>query len=105
MIRATSGIQWGKAQIRVLEGGQVHGKNNFLKNDRYECRRNSCTTIHIVCSVFVFVPRVRVFRVSTDKGFSCDILFDIRVGSKNSTRPNLSRHQPRRLDHALSRTT
>jgi hypothetical protein len=25
-IRATSGIQWGKAEIRVLEGGRVHKK-------------------------------------------------------------------------------
>jgi hypothetical protein len=27
-IRVTSGIQWGKAQIRVLEGGRVH--ENFF---------------------------------------------------------------------------
>jgi hypothetical protein len=33
------GIQWGKAQIRVLEGVWVHGKNNLLKNDRYDCNQ------------------------------------------------------------------
>jgi hypothetical protein len=36
-IRETSGIQWDKAQIRVLERGRVHEKNNLLKNDRYDC--------------------------------------------------------------------
>jgi hypothetical protein len=35
-IRATRGIQWGKAQIRVLEGGQVHRKIVFAENDRYD---------------------------------------------------------------------
>jgi hypothetical protein len=37
MIRVMSGIQWGKAQIRVLEGGRVHEKKKLLKNDRYDC--------------------------------------------------------------------
>ena len=36
-IRETSGIQWGKSQIRVLEGGRVHEKKILLKNDRYDC--------------------------------------------------------------------
>jgi hypothetical protein len=36
MIRATRGIQWGKAQIRVLEGGWVHAICFLLKNDRYD---------------------------------------------------------------------
>jgi hypothetical protein len=36
-IRATRGIQRGKAQLRVLEGGWVHGKKKLLKNDRYDC--------------------------------------------------------------------
>jgi hypothetical protein len=31
MIRAMRGIQWGKAQIRVLEGVQVHGKKQFVE--------------------------------------------------------------------------
>jgi hypothetical protein len=35
-IRAKSGIQWGKSQIRVLEGVQVHNKKQLLKNDRYD---------------------------------------------------------------------
>jgi hypothetical protein len=29
--------------------------------------------IDVVCSVFVFVPMVMVFRVSIDKGFPCAI--------------------------------
>jgi hypothetical protein len=38
MIRVTSRIQWGKAQIRVLEGGRLHKKHFFfLKNYRYDC--------------------------------------------------------------------
>jgi hypothetical protein len=30
-------------------------------------------TIDLVCYVYVFVPRVRVFKVSIDKGLSCVI--------------------------------
>jgi hypothetical protein len=29
--------------------------------------------IDLVCSIFVSIPRVRVCRVSTDKGFPCAI--------------------------------
>jgi hypothetical protein len=36
-IRAVRGIQWGKSQIRVLEGGRVHAIFFLLKNDRYDC--------------------------------------------------------------------
>jgi hypothetical protein len=36
-IRAMKGIHWGKAQIRVLEGGRVHKNFFLLKNDRYDC--------------------------------------------------------------------
>jgi hypothetical protein len=38
-IKSTRGIQWGKAQIRVWEGGQVHEKICLLKNDRYKCNK------------------------------------------------------------------
>jgi hypothetical protein len=30
-IKEKSGIQWGKSQIRVLEGGRVHEKKSFQK--------------------------------------------------------------------------
>jgi hypothetical protein len=30
-------------------------------------------TIDLVCSIIVYVPRVRVFKVSIDKGFPCAI--------------------------------
>jgi hypothetical protein len=36
-IREMRGIQWGKAQIKVLEGGRVHENFFLLKNDRYDC--------------------------------------------------------------------
>jgi hypothetical protein len=35
-IRVTRGIQWGKAQIRVLEVVWVHREKKLLKNDRYD---------------------------------------------------------------------
>ena len=35
-IKAVSGIQWGKAKIRLLEGGRLHKNFFFLKNDRYD---------------------------------------------------------------------
>jgi hypothetical protein len=31
MIRAMSSIQWGKAQIRLLEGGRVHEKKKIAQ--------------------------------------------------------------------------
>jgi hypothetical protein len=42
-IKEMSGIQWGKAQIRVLEGGRVHKKKYLLKNDRYDCDKGEET--------------------------------------------------------------
>jgi hypothetical protein len=42
-------------------------------------------TIDIVCSLYVFIPRVRVFMVSTNKVFPCVISSDIRVWSNSST--------------------
>jgi hypothetical protein len=35
-IRAMRGIQWGKDQIMVLEGGWVHEIYFLLNNDRYD---------------------------------------------------------------------
>jgi hypothetical protein len=40
MIRVKRGIQWGKSQIRGLEGGRVHRNFFLLKNDRYDCDQN-----------------------------------------------------------------
>jgi hypothetical protein len=62
----TNGIQWGKSEIRVLEGGRVHTILFFflLKNDRYDCNKgeernpmeyvsnNGANRIH----TFVFIP-------------------------------------------------
>jgi hypothetical protein len=39
-----------------------------------KCRRHSCPTTDIVCYVYVSIPRVRVFKGSTKKGFPCAIL-------------------------------
>jgi hypothetical protein len=47
-------------------------------------------------------PRVRVFRVPTDKGFPYSIA---HVGSNSSTQPNISGHQLRSLDRTLGHTT
>jgi hypothetical protein len=56
------------------------GKNILMfGEDGLEVRRHSCTTIDIVCSVSVSLSRVRVFRHSTNKGFSLCYRFLIYV--------------------------
>jgi hypothetical protein len=127
-IGAKRGTQWDRSQISVsagplylfiftsvelysgmnntvVENAQILNRKKCVVISQPECRRHSCMKIELVCSIFVSVPRGRIFRVSMDKGFPCAILFDIRAGSNSSTRPNISRHQLRRLDHALSHTT
>jgi hypothetical protein len=48
-------------------------RKKFVVISQPECRRHSCTAIDLVCSVFVSVPKVGVFKGSTDKGFPCAI--------------------------------
>jgi hypothetical protein len=62
------GIQWGKSQIRVLEGGQVHEKVFLLKNDRYDCDKgkernptgyvsnNGANFFFNLCEVIIYTP-------------------------------------------------
>jgi hypothetical protein len=35
IIEEKRGIQWDRIQIRVLEKGRVHKKQNMVNNDRY----------------------------------------------------------------------
>jgi hypothetical protein len=95
-IRAKRGTQWDRSQISVSVGplysffftpvelysdlnntavknAQMLNRKKCVVISQPECRRHSCTTIDLVCSIFVSIPRVRVFKVSTDKGFPCAI--------------------------------
>jgi hypothetical protein len=38
-----------------------------------KCRRHSCAEIDLVCSIFVSIPKGKVFKGSTNKGFPCVI--------------------------------